>query len=58
MNIFSLENIRSWFSKPDTYRAVDCSGQEDVYVIKLVESLNYCKSHPNSTKCENLFLQG
>jgi len=58
MNILSLENIRSWFGLSHTAGRVEFRVQEDVYVTRVIESLNYCKSHPNASKCENLLIQG
>lgn len=58
MNIFSLKGLRSWFGGSNTARAMEHRGQGDVYVTRLVECMNYCKKHPNSSKCENFLLQG
>lgn len=58
MNILSLENIRTWFAKTNTTRSGMHGTQGDVYVTRLVESLNYCKNHPDSSKCEDLLIQG
>jgi len=57
MNIFSLENIRTWFSKSVVNHRSEFKGQGDVYVTHVVECLNYCRNNPNSSKCEKLFIQ-
>jgi len=57
MNKFLLEGLRTLFGKSGSVRAIQSSGQGDVYVTRLVAGMNYCKNHPNSAKCENLFLQ-
>lgn len=28
------------------------NGLGDIYVVHLVEQLNYCRAHPNSPKCQ------
>lgn len=58
MNIFTLENLLSWFGKSNASQRSEFSGQGDIYVTRVVECLNYCKNHPNSSKCENFLIQG
>lgn len=56
MNIISLTSIRRWLSKAERPARTDIRALDDVYVTRVVESLNYCKTHPESSKCENLFV--
>ena len=57
MKIFSFLNLRSWLHKANSQMRTDINGLDDVYVTKVIESLNYCKSHPDSTECENMLIQ-
>ena len=48
-----LDDFRGLFG--GVHKAVhgrSINGLGDIYVVHLVEKLNYCRLHPNSSKCQ------